>query len=121
MTHQTEFDVEAYQTLGSPPRAQLLMALVEGPKRPSELLKYLENTLGMWFHIKQLVNAHFIVPQSVEARKTYYHLNPARLRALAIELNALADMTPDLPEGVEPVTDFQDAFEELDEIVEGTA
>lgn len=91
-------DVSAFAALGSAPRAGLLVAMLEGPKRPSELVGYIEKAMSLWYHLQPLLEEGFIVAQTVEPKRTLYHLNPDKLRALALDLNAAANMAPPLPE-----------------------
>lgn len=94
--------IKAFEVLGSDARIQILKALLDGPKRPSELAELPHQGLGLRYHCLALIDAGFILAQTVEkGRRVLYHLNVARFRRLAASLTAMADQAPVVPPELE--------------------
>lgn len=87
--------IAAFAALGSSARIQILEALLDGPKRPSELAELPHQGLGMRYHCLTLIDAGLILVETVErGRRVLYHLNEDKCRHLAHLLIAMANGIP---------------------------
>jgi len=106
-------DIKGFAALGSDPRVRILLALTDGPRRPTELADLLPRSLGLWHHMSTLIDVGLVFQHNVEPKRVLYYLNVEKLRQLADELIALADAAPVVPEDVLQARSFHKSLEDV--------
>jgi len=71
-------------------RLDLLEALAEGPRTNSELTKESTFPLGVWGHLRQLVQVGIVKKEIYSTRNVLYRLNPEALHDLGEYFQSLA-------------------------------
>jgi len=106
-------DIKGFAALGSDPRVRILLALTDGPRRPTELADLLPRSMGLWHHITALIDAGLVFQHNVEPKRVLYYLNVEKLKELAEELVALAIAAPVVPEDVLQARNFHKSLDKL--------
>ena len=106
-------DVRSFAALGSDPRMRILLALIDGPRRPTELADLLPRSMGLWHHMTTLIDVGLVFQHTVEPKRVLYYLNASKLRDMAEELAGLAAAAPEVPEDVQQAQQFHKALDTL--------
>lgn len=106
-------DIRSFAALGSDPRMRILLALTDGPRRPTELADLLPRSMGLWHHMTTLIDVGLVFQHTVEPKRVLYYLNAAKLQDMASELIALASAAPEVPEDVQQAHEFHESLDKL--------